>query len=380
MRLALILMLLTAACAGASARLPAQSGEIQVVPAPSRIEIPLGNQIRIEFFRQFLSQAWLEARGPAAIANRYCGSPAAVQRAWSRQTRRFVSEEAAANFLKECLRDAFNGAAARRSAEAGAAALVGVLRIRSGGMYQPPECHAGLLSANSVVTAAHCFVADGGPTTLARAFREDNLFFVPSGSTTYYRIAFAPALPWANFRADPQRVNDFAILQLDRPVDFEIAVDGFASALGVGDNLFAPAYWFGAWAATDEGLKADADDELCRVASVASDGLCFIHACQTIPGVSGAPIYKIESDNAAFPTGRILFAGVHTGAAELAPGLDAQACGPEKASENGEVPTLAMFNHAVSAQQICNASNKTGICAGISEITHLRRGDENASR
>lgn len=340
-----------------------------------RVEAPVANERRIGYFKELLADSWRLSREDAARRSLYCGTQEAVDNVWDPVTRTFLTDEIARAFLTECLRDGTAASAPeRRDVEKRAAALVGVLQVGSSFGFSAPGCHAAVLGTRQVVTAAHCFVTDSGvPTQLAAALLDGRLYFSRQGSPPIRIVydAWMP-LPWRTFGdSGRNRADDFALLRVNEMMPSDLGVDGYTD-IEFGDLLYTPAFWF-AERAADGRLFADIDDELCRVAAVADDGDCFVHACQSIPSVSGSPVFKIETDGSGSPTGRIFFAGIHTGAAALAENERERACGPEappalgadpaqSAPEAARAETLGRFNRAVAADRFCRFADRDGAC------------------
>ncbi|MEQ1929031.1 MAG: trypsin-like peptidase domain-containing protein [Parvularculaceae bacterium] len=237
--------------------------------------------------------------------------------------------------------------------------MVGVL---AAGVVRPP-CHAVLLNDRQIVTAAHCFVSrNGTETPLGAAFRSRDLVFIPNGGPRAL-VAYDPLrqMPWKTFVDGRQkRADDFAILELATPAAPALAIDGYARVLGLGDRLFSPAYWLEAGAG--DTLYADRWDDLCRVA--AATDKCFVHTCTTMPGISGAPVFKIETNAAGDPTGPIFLAGIHNGAAKISREEEGRACGPELTDPTAG--SLQDFNVGVTAARVCqsgSADRQSGVCS-----------------
>lgn len=187
-----------------------------------------------------------------------------------------------------------------------------------------PVCTGFRMSQSTVLTARHCFITPAGelaPLTrhLQDPSQTEKLWFVYEGEPTDRFEVCRSSVP---AKGEPQLYPERDYIRLtvagtkSPPPAWEWA------EASLGQSLYIRGYFpFGTESTVLGRLRATSSG---GCAAMVVKGRCILHGCQSVPLMSGAPVF-LRPEPGAFPA-RLKVAGVHLGAASLSDDVDPKIC------------------------------------------------------
>ncbi len=209
------------------------------------------------------------------------------------------------------------------------------------------KCTATLISADVILTARHCVMlpdqASKKPVEMMPlAMIQTHWFEIDAGEPFRYQICGIKHSPKLAKPSDYASSNDWVTLQIAAPVRGRVAPVKLSrrEAL-VGATLLIPAVNPLAPQNTTQIPLSTTKVSGCSVLASSSD--CLFHNCQTLPSMSGAPVFHEQA-------GDLLFLGLHLG--QRAGDWDAPAIPPACGDPIGQQDVKFIRNVALKAAAI----------------------------